>query len=50
MKRKLLAVATLAMIVLASGCVSTPTRSPDRIGDFVSDIAVAAPPPGAHRG
>jgi hypothetical protein len=50
MNLKILAIATVAMILLTSGCATTPTRSRDRIGDFVSNVATALPASGAIRG
>jgi hypothetical protein len=49
MNPKFLAIA-VATAVLTSGCMTTATKSRDRNGDFVSNMAVAAPASGTIRG
>jgi hypothetical protein len=41
--------AVIACLVLLSGCVTTPTKSRDRIGDFVTNVGTATQTSGTNR-
>ncbi|MEO8302546.1 MAG: hypothetical protein ABI724_00340 [Betaproteobacteria bacterium] len=50
MNLKFLAIGAVVMIVLMSGCATTPTKFRERNGDFIRNIALAVPKAAEIRG
>ena len=49
MNAKWIAIIACLASVLLSGCAATPTKSRDRIGDFVTNIGTATQTSGTNR-